>query len=176
MNMVVHEPTIKKNYKSNSFEMTIDSLFRFSIWMFATILLVSCATSEKKSVDTVRACEPCYIKGKRRHIAVPCMLDSLVYKEILETFDEKGPLGAPVDNGAYLYNAVWWITRISFGEIKEKNAIDYGYCKPNNNNADSLNFIIEVENMPGESLMGEILAYQYNYRTKEKAGIFYGIK
>ena len=157
--------------------MTINSLFRFSIWIFATIFLVSCAAGEPpKPVDTIHACEPCYIKGKRRHIAVPCMLDSLVYKEILETFDEKGPLGAPVDNGAYVYNAVWWITRISFGEIKEKNAIDYGYCKPNNNNADSLNFIIEVENMPGESLMGEILAYQYNYRTKEKAGIFYGIK
>ena len=157
--------------------MTINSLFRFSIWIFATIFLVSCATSEPpKPVETIHACESCYIKGKRRHIAVPCMLDSLVYKEILETFDEKGPLGAPVDNGDYVYNNVWWITKVSFGEIKEKDVIDSGYCKSNNNYADSLSSIIEVENMPGESLMGEILAYHYNYRTKEKTGILYGIK
>lgn len=110
----------------------------------------------------------CTIKGlNNQNIGTPCM-DSLVYMEILETFDGKWvggetvgtarPSPVPTEVGPY------WINDISYDyssftrEVINDTEIYHHYCKSKDNKKCDMIFLIHTDRGP---------MYQYNYETKE---------
>lgn len=110
----------------------------------------------------------CEIKGgNNQKIGTPC-LDSLIYKEILETFDGKwvggGTVGTARPSSEPTEVGPYWVNDISYSyssftrDIVEDDEIYHHYCRSKNNQNCDMIFEIHTDGGP---------MYRYNYETKE---------